>query len=316
MRIDAVSLCIVNMCGRIDKSDWDNLTMILFFRYNTTSSRLSVDINISKKECYLMKKCVLFFVPLIGLSVILFSAGMIGVGMYLAGISISVSFDTCLLFAGSIFGGLVTLSAVYISYNQNQTMHDEMRYDAAEERRKSMMPFLTLQIESINLRERYGALEMNSPTVEVIFREAFGVDICLRIDAGDCTRPLKPLLNEKYLKECLEQYVHKGPAYYHRLITIKNIGEGTAHSISVTVQNEPFHNGWSLAKNETLRYLGDIHVTHGGDARINYPIEFTMEYSDIAGRRYRQNISCEMNMNEYIMVNPPKIGVPELVEND
>lgn len=262
-----------------------------------------------------MKSSVWFSIPVIGLGLILLSVGMIGVGMLLAGTFISISFETWLLFAGSIFGGLVTLLAVYISYDQNQNMHDEMRHDAAEERRKALMPFLTLQVESINLRERCGALGKSSSTVEEIFRDTFGVDVCLRIDAGDCTQPLKPLLNEKYLKECLDQYVHKGPAYYHRLITIKNIGEGTAHSISVTVQNEPFHNGWSLAKNETLRYLGDIHVTHGGDTRTNYTIEFTMEYSDIAGRRYQQNISSEVNMNEYILVNPPLIGVPQLIDD-
>ena len=260
-----------------------------------------------------MKLCVLLYASLVVLGLILLSVGMMGVGMLLAGISISIPFDTWLLFAGSIFGGLATLLAVYLSYSQNQKMHDEMRHDAAEERRKSMMPFLTLQVESINLRERYGALCKSLSTVEEIFRDAFGVDACLRIDAGDGTRPLKPLFSEKYLKECLEQYVHKGSAYYHRLITIKNIGEGTAHSISVTVQNEPFHNGLSLAKNETLRYLGDIHVTHGGDTKSNYLIFFIMEYSDISGQRYRQEISCEVNMDIYARLNQPKIGVPKLI---
>lgn len=231
-------------------------------------------------------------------------------------ISRLVSVDAKLTFAGSIICGLSTLLAVVISYNQNQIMHDEIRRDATEDRRKAMMPFLTIQIEPINLRERCEALEKNSPTAEMIFREAFGVDVCLRIDAGDGTRPLKPLFDVKYLKECLEQYVHKGPAYYHRLITIKNIGEGTAHSISVAVQHEPFHNGWSLAKNETLKYLGDIHMSHSGDSKTNYPIEFTIEFSDIAGRRYRQDIFCEVNMSEYILVNPPKIGVPQLIKDE
>lgn len=227
-----------------------------------------------------------------------------------------ISADTKLMFAGSIICGLATLAAIVISYRQNQKMHDEMRRDAAEERRKAMMPFLTLQVEPINMRERFGVLTIQPDTVEGIFKEAFGVDVCLRIDAGDGTRPLKPLFEVKYLKECLNQLTQKNPAYYHRLITIKNIGEGTAHNISVTVQNEPFHNGLSLAKNETLRCLGDIHMTHSGDTRTNYRINFVMEFSDISGRIYLQEMSCEVNMNLYAKLNPPKIGVPQLREDD
>lgn len=224
--------------------------------------------------------------------------------------------NTCVAFFGSVFGGAATLTAVMISYRQNQNMHKEMQMHAAEKRRQAMMPYFTIQIEPINLRECCRVMIGCTTSAEEIFREAVGVDACLRIEAGENSTPLRPLFKPGYLTECLAQYKYTGPAYYHRLITITNIGEGTAHSLSISVQSQPWHNGLTLAKNGTLKILGDISSVHGGDTKTNYPLVFTLEFSDLAGRRYHQEISCEVNMSPYATLNPPKVGVPQLMEDD
>lgn len=227
-----------------------------------------------------------------------------------------ISADTWALFFASVFGGVATLTAVMISYCQNQNMHEEMQMHAAEERRQAMRPYITIQIEPLNLLDYHGKIANRMLSAEEIFRKIVGVDVCLRIEAGENSTPLRPLFEPRYLTECLDQYKYTGPAYYHRLITITNIGEGTAHSLSISVQSRPWHNGLTLAKNGTLKILGDISSVHGGDVKTNYPLVFTLEYSDLAGRRYRQEISCEVNMNPYATLNPPKVGVPQLMEDE
>ena len=238
----------------------------------------------------------------------------------LAGISVrlfgEISTDTWALFFASVFGGIATLTAVMISYCQNQNMHKEMQMHAAEERRQAMMPYFTIQIEPLNLLDYYGKIANHVLSAEEVFRKIVGVDVCLRIEAGENATPLRPLFKPGYLTECLAQYKYTGPAYYHRLIAITNIGEGTAHSLSISVQSRPWHSGLTLAKNGTLKILGDISSVHGGDTKTNYPLVFTLEFSDLAGRRYHQEISCEVNMSPYATLNPPKVGVPQLMEDD
>lgn len=234
-------------------------------------------------------------------------------------------------FIGSSLGGVAAFIAIWVSYWQNLDRQESENKQRALDEQNAMKPFMTLTVDDVDvamLSEKVAPLFKDpgpryiDQNLDLHFdprlnKELLGIIHLLAIDGSEDGVIQGVMLHQGIIHNIADDLKDrknfKEGSYYYRMFTIKNVGSGVAHSLKVNVQKRSWKDGFVLGVDESIDVFGKITSMNSGDDKKNYKIEFAFEFSDLAGRRYSQVITCEVNANEFMWIPAPVVENPVLV---
>jgi hypothetical protein len=167
-------------------------------------------------------------------------------------------------YIGAILGGLFTLVAIYITYNQNNKLHSENANSLIEMKRLDVMPFMDMKIEK-SITEEYFSKPM----------------FCVILN-GDGT--YSTASSNIDIAEFHEAY----RGNMHWVYLLKNIGNNSAHSMQISLNDNIIDFGTHIEKGKTKTYHLLI-PRNMKDIKLNFRIEFF----DIYNNKYAQKFTYE-----------------------
>lgn len=179
-----------------------------------------------------------------------------------------ISKETWTLFVGSLIGGVAAFVAIIISYLQTNKIHNESIARQDEEKILSIRPFITITPDISNLNPQINTNDNTSITVEYnggddMFSSRIGGPE--RNSDGDPIGKVSKWLRFK----------------------LQNIGNNSAHSLSIKINNNEVISGIVLGKGELANYeVYILNLPESESSRFN--LNFEIAFSDLNDNTYYQ----------------------------
>jgi len=165
---------------------------------------------------------------------------------------------------GAILGGLFTLVAIYITYNQNNKLHTENANNLIEMKRLDVMPFMDMKIEK-SITEDH----ITKPMVCVILNEDGTYNTASsNVDITE--------IHEKYRGDM------------HWVYLLENIGNNSAHTMEVCLNDTIVDFGIHIEKGK-IKIFHLLIPRNMKDVKLSFKVEFC----DIYNNKYVQKFTYE-----------------------
>lgn len=167
-------------------------------------------------------------------------------------------------YLGAILGGLFALIAIYITYNQNNKLHIENANNLIEMKRLDVMPFMDMKIEK-NITEDHFTKPM----------------FCVMLNKDGTYSTASSNVDITGINE-----VYRGDI--HWIYLLKNIGNNSAHSMQVCLNDAIIDFGIHIEKGKTNIY--HLFIPH---KMKDIKLHFKVEFFDIYNNKYGQKFTYE-----------------------